>query len=203
MLGKTHRATGLALFTAILAQEVTHDTVAVKTNPILNGLYQIVAKPIANFLDLHYATPADAYKFLLLAVIYSYVLKWALDLPDIDSKESYLGRYVPFIEDTIGHRTIFHTIFPVLLLSGVVFVTAGFYQRIAILVTAGYLFHLIEDAYSLIGINWFLIPTHHRFKPFRYSVDGPFEKITYYASLILIGVFILVMAVTLSPSILR
>lgn len=193
MLGKTHRSTGMAVYLSVLTQELVHNEPIVKQNVILSTLYTTFVAPITHALGLTYVNPNDLYKFLFFALVYGFALWYALVLPDVDSKNSILGRHVPFIEDTVGHRTIFHSLVPIVLLVGLSVITSGLPRNIATVVTAGYLFHLIEDAWSVSGINWFVIPMRHKFKAMRYEVGGLFETVVYYLSIALNVVMVAVM----------
>jgi len=92
----------------------------------------------------------DASIFQLL--IYVLLFAFGSLLPDIDSEESALGRYVPFISRVIPHRTITHTIWAVALLAGI----AWAFGSIGWLALAlGYTLHIIQDTFSRQGICWF------------------------------------------------
>lgn len=86
-------------------------------------------------------------------------------LPDIDSKKSKLGRFVPFVEDLLGHRTITHTIWVVLLL----FIGAYFSGSLFIWMTAfGYFFHVVQDSFSKQGVAW-LYPLGEGYRSYGYA----------------------------------
>ena len=71
-------------------------------------------------------------------------------VPDADHPESMIGRwiYIP-----VGHRGILHSIWPVLLL---LFIGLGpAYLRPFVFFSAGYMAHLICDAFSASGVKFF------------------------------------------------
>ena len=115
--------------------------------------------------------------------------------PDIDSRRSLIGRYVPFVEDILGHRTITHTLWVV----GVLIAINIFFPGPFIFAfTAGYILHLIEDGWSKQGIIWFYpltgqyktyssgasIKTGKRLAFQTYSTGGTFETIVFVLSLV-------------------
>lgn len=96
-------------------------------------------------------------------------------LPDIDSKSSILGRYVPWVQDTVGHRTITHTIWIVALLFGLAF---WLEFTVVWMIAIGYTLHIVQDSFSVQGINWFW-PLGKGFHVRLYRVGGLFEDIIY------------------------
>ena len=87
------------------------------------------------------------------------ILILASSFPDIDSDKSKIGRKFPIFSKLInlffGHRGIFHSIFPPLILLFAFWYFNLFYIGLAIFI--GYLTHLIADSITLEGIN-FLYP---------------------------------------------
>lgn len=190
MLGKTHRITGMAVYTGLLVQSTSQVHTFNESMFLTRVLDEAFTTPVLKFLrltQLRDPTPTGAAlaQYLLMTVLYGIVIYYALVLPDIDSKNSTLGRYVPFIEDTIGHRTLFHSIVPLLGLIAASIFTSGLIQVLLTLTTSAYAFHLIEDAYSLQGINWFIFPIKTKWSKYRYRVDGGFEHIVFYIATII------------------
>ena len=190
MLGKTHRITGIALYTGLLVQATDPVHSFNQSNIVFKFIDNTITTPILGFLHLTqirsgHIVGSDIAQFTLMAICYGVVLYYGLVLPDVDSSKSALGRHVPFIEDTIGHRTLFHSIVPVILLVLATIFTSGLLQIIIGLISISYLFHLIEDAYSLQGINWFVFPLKTKWSKFRYRVDGAFEHVVFYIAWIL------------------
>lgn len=72
-------------------------------------------------------------------------------LPDIDSESSLLGRHVHL---PVGHRTITHSIWPVVLLFVFSWVTDGILAGLFTALLFGYLTHLVADALGRAGICW-------------------------------------------------
>lgn len=114
-------------------------------------------------------------------------------LPDIDSEESTLGRYVPFISKAIPHRTITHTIWAVLLIGGISWYAGSIY---GVALTAGYALHILQDSFSKQGIAWFYpiggydkfgsgaVMKKGRRKPkFAYKTGGTGETVLFYSSI--------------------
>lgn len=185
MLGKTHRITGIAAYTGLLMQATRPVHTFNQSNVILKTLDSYITTPVLDFLHLtqlrgSHVTGASIAQFMMMAMVYGVILSYGLVLPDVDSKNSTLGRYLPFIEDTVGHRTIFHSIFVVIALGLISFMTSGLLQVVFALLTASYYFHLVEDAYSLQGINWIVFPVKRRWAKYRYKVDGAFEHVVFY-----------------------
>lgn len=78
-------------------------------------------------------------------------------LPDLDSRQSYLGRLVPplssWLEHRFGHRTLTHALIPqVLVLTAAWFLLpTGFFIALA----AGWLSHSLADMLTKSGVCWF------------------------------------------------
>ena len=92
-------------------------------------------------------------------IYFMIILVLASSFPDIDSDKSKIGRRFPIFSKLInlffGHRGIFHSIFPPLILLFTFWYFDLFYIGLAIFI--GYLTHLIADSITLEGIN-FLYP---------------------------------------------
>lgn len=144
MLGKTHAITttstgllglyGLYQATQTVSTEAWYSSVLYKSVDILGLDFDLVGFPL-----------------VLALVICTLGLLFGSLLPDVDSKRSILGRFVPFVEEIIGHRTYTHTVWVVLLLSGL-----AYYVNVTFLwmVVIGYSAHIIQDSFSVQGIDW-------------------------------------------------
>jgi|SRR3989344_1747874 len=92
-------------------------------------------------------------------LIFIFILTISSSFPDIDSDKSKIGRRFPIISKLInllfGHRGIFHSIFPPLIVLSISLYFNLFYIGLAIFI--GYLTHLIADSITIEGIN-FLYP---------------------------------------------
>lgn len=115
--------------------------------------------------------------------------------PDIDTPTSTIGKYFPFVGSIIGHRTVTHTIWAVLLLGGLTWYFSSIYL---LAFTVGYTLHIIEDSFSRQGIAWFypVVGGYNTFgsgavmkqgrKPgkFAYHTGGTGEEVFFYASIV-------------------
>lgn len=119
-------------------------------------------------------------------------------LPDIDSEESTLGRYVPFISRVIPHRTITHTIWAVIALVCLAWYADSVYLYALAL---GYAVHIAEDSFSKQGICWFYpvlgkydtfgsgaVKKRGRKTTFAYKTGGTGETAAFYGA---VGVHVL------------
>jgi membrane-bound metal-dependent hydrolase YbcI (DUF457 family) len=100
-------------------------------------------------------------------------------LPDIDCKDSRVGRLVPFISVPIqalfGHRGALHS----LLASGALLYVALFFGfPWALSLTFGYVSHLIGDACTKSGVNFFWPLTKRYRVPFTPARNGVLETLT-------------------------
>lgn len=141
--------------------------------------YLDITQKLLPFVGIDFTKTGFSF-LLMLVIIYSGLLLGSL-LPDVDSATSILGRYVPFIESIFGHRTYFHTLWVV----GVLTLLSYNVNYLFIWsVSFGYLSHLIQDSFSILGINWFYpLPKRPHFGLYR--VGSVSESIFYYAMLIL------------------
>ena len=98
---------------------------------------------ILNFLQV-----SNKYLFLVLVPLIALI-------PDIDMHKSKVGKKAgflsKFIEFIFGHRGIFHTVYPAILL----FILFYFlnYRLIAFAFLVGYLSHLLIDGLTVSGVN--------------------------------------------------
>lgn len=106
-------------------------------------------------------------------------------LPDIDEKNSILGRFNPFAS-LIKHRTITHTLWMALLIS-IIFLIIGMHSPFCWGIILGYWAHLIEDSFSRKGISW-LYPfiSHKHNNHYGYITGGIFEKIVVFMAFLFI-----------------
>lgn len=114
--------------------------------------------------------------------------------PDIDTPTSTIGKYFPFVGSIIGHRTVTHTIWALLLLSAA---TWYFDSVLLLAFTAGYTLHIIQDSFSRQGIAWFypVLGGYNTFGsgavmkqgrkpgPLAYHTGGTGEEIAFYVSI--------------------
>lgn len=106
-------------------------------------------------------------------------------LPDIDSETSTIGKYITPISRAIPHRTITHSIWPVLLMAG----AAWYFESIYLLSLAlGYTLHVAEDSFSRQGIRWFYPIPNLRMKngrsfPLAYETGGFGESLVFFAAI--------------------
>ena len=109
----------------------------------------------SSLIALKFLNVSNPYLFLLIACFVSL-------LPDIDNKDSKLGKKVKFISFFFEHRGILHTIFPPILL----FILFSYlnYNLFALAVLIGYLSHILIDGLTLEGINFL-----HPISSFRIS----------------------------------
>lgn len=78
-------------------------------------------------------------------------------LPDLDSRQSYIGRIVPplssWIGNRFGHRTITHALLPQLLLLTLAWLLLPTGYLIAL--AAGWVSHSVADMMTKSGVCWF------------------------------------------------
>lgn len=145
LLGRTHvittTATGLSGLYALYYAEQTLE-LTTRTGLIVHSFAEIIG------FDF-YSKDFSMFLFLIISVL---GLVIGALLPDIDSKNSILGRYVPFIQDIFGHRTITHTIWVVL---GLFIINYFFGNTFTWMISIGYLLHIIQDSFSRQGVDWF------------------------------------------------
>ncbi len=77
-------------------------------------------------------------------------------LPDLDSRQSYIGRLVPplssWIGNRFGHRTLTHALLPQLLVLAIAWflLPTGYFIALA----AGWISHSVADMMTLTGVCW-------------------------------------------------
>src|SRR3989338_1951584 len=84
---------------------------------------------------------------LFSQIIFCIILLASTSLPDIDTKDSKISRKIPILPSILSifttHRGIIHSIYPVIILSAILYPYNSFYTLAFII---GYLSHLILDA---------------------------------------------------------
>jgi inner membrane protein len=118
------------------------------------------------------------YSFQLALILLSF--SFGTVLPDIDSEDSTIGKYIKPISRLIPHRTITHTIWAVLAIAGLAWSFESIYFFALAL---GYAVHIAEDSFSKQGIRWFYPIPAFRFKrwrfPFAYETGGFAESMMF------------------------
>ena len=124
-------------------------------------------------------------------IIFCVILLTSTSLPDIDTKDSKISRKIPILPSLLSiftvHRGIIHSIYPVIILSVVLYQYNGFYTFAFII---GYSSHLILDALTLQGVNFF-----HPFAQFHvkgFIKTGSIFELILFISLIAISAFLAV-----------
>jgi len=110
---------------------------------------------LASIFAANFLHPSNFLLFILIACFVALI-------PDIDNRDSKLGKHVKFISKIFNHRGILHTVFPPIGLF-LLFNYLG-YNLIGLAVLIGYLSHILIDAFTPEGINFL-----HPFTSFRIS----------------------------------
>lgn len=101
-------------------------------------------------------------------------------LPDIDTPKSFLGRFVKPLGWISRHRGFFHSIYPAIGISLLLY----FYKKdAAIFAFLGYMSHLVLDALNHQGVGFFYPVSKFRVKGILKS-GGIGDKVIFAASLI-------------------
>ncbi|MBS3163285.1 metal-dependent hydrolase [Candidatus Woesearchaeota archaeon] len=110
---------------------------------------------MASLVSAKYLHPSSLVLFIFVACFVSLV-------PDIDNRDSKIGKHVKFISKIFDHRGILHTIFPPIGL----FLLFNYlsYNLLGIAALVGYSSHILIDAFTPEGINFL-----HPFTTFRVS----------------------------------
>lgn len=163
MMGKEHMIVNSAIVTTVGC--VCHE-ILLSSNHIC---YDIVSKVIDYFY------PMGLYSRLFLPWTFALFLAMLLGtvLPDIDSKNSILGRYIYI---PLQHRTWTHTFWIVALLF-----VLGLRWSLIGGVFVGYFLHLCIDAVSAAGICWFYPIQKYRKYPSGAFVAKNHKMKLYYA----------------------
>lgn len=183
MLGKTHLSVGLGVFGSV----VLSDLMLTETPRLFDA--SVVNHPWRLTWQILLLTGAVAIGSLL---------------PDIDSKNSMLGRYVSLVEDMFGHRRFIHTIWFVFLLTfGLYFYNQGLSLTSWFFLWA-VSFHLFLDWLSRGGLDWIYpfgegyktyasgASIYKGYRPKLYRVGGTGESVIFRLSLCL-NAFLVVM----------
>lgn len=121
--------------------------------------------------------------FVLIAVISS-------SLPDIDTTRSWIGRRLKIIsymlELAFKHRTLTHSIWPILLFGFIFYLNNMKIITFGLLV--GYSSHLLLDSFTIQGIQP-LYPVRYKIKGI-FKTGGIFEKIIFYSMVILTIIYL-------------
>ena len=100
-------------------------------------------------LYLNYAEVQNRFLFILFVLLGS-------ALPDIDTSSSKLGSKIwplsKLIEIFLGHRGIFHSIWLIILIPGIVYLYIGKIYGIAMFI--GYFSHVLMDGFTKKGVNF-------------------------------------------------
>jgi inner membrane protein len=113
-------------------------------------------------------------------------------LPDIDEPKSKVGRKAPILSHGIklffGHRGITHTLLASIIVGSLLFYfSKGFPSPLAIGLTIGYLFHILEDALSIEGVPLLFPITKKHFGIPIYRTGGLREYVILVVTLLWIG----------------
>ena len=118
------------------------------------------------------------YSFELVCILLVFAL--GAVLPDIDSEDSTLGKYIKPVSRLIPHRTITHTLWIVLVLGVAVWSLESVYL---LALTLGYALHILEDSFSSQGIRWlYPVPVKGR-SPFTYETGGFGETVMFLSAI--------------------
>lgn len=117
-------------------------------------------------------------------------------IPDIDHPDSKVGRkfnrIATFVHKRFGHRTMTHNALFVLFWFGLSYLSFLFNVKwlttLFVYLAIGVYLHLLVDAYSISGINWFypIIKRRKRRRVLKYKSGGFFEQVWLFLMLIVI-----------------
>ncbi len=124
-------------------------------------------------------------------IIFCVILLTSTSLPDIDTKDSKISRKIPILPSILSlfttHRGIIHSIYPIILISAILYPYSSFYTFAFII---GYLSHLVLDALTIQGINFL-----HPFAQFHvkgFIKTGSILELIFFICLIAITFFLAV-----------
>lgn len=144
-----------------------------KTHVVFGLLFSLI---VAKFLEIS----NDLLLFILISCV-------AAVFPDIDNSDATQEKRHKLLTKIFQHRGFMHTIFPPMIISGIIWYIG--YPIIAIAILTGYFSHLLIDAFTKMGINFL-----HPFSTFRIAgfikTGGILEFILF---LILVGLNIFYM----------
>ncbi|MGX1195829.1 metal-dependent hydrolase [Metabacillus sp. SLBN-84] len=121
------------------------------------------------------------YAFNLSLILFSFALGTVL--PDIDSEDSTIGKYIKPVSRLIPHRTITHTVWAILLVAGLAWVLESVHLAA---LAIGYAVHIAEDSFSEQGIRWlYPVPARKskRRRPFVYETGGLAETVMLFTAI--------------------
>ncbi len=128
---------------------------------------------------------------LFSQIIFCVILLTSTSLPDIDTKDSKISRKIPILPSLISlftiHRGIIHSIYPIILISAILYPYSSFYTLAFII---GYLSHLVLDALTIQGVNFL-----HPFAQFHlkgFIKTGSILELILFITLIAITLFLAV-----------
>lgn len=154
--------------------------VLLRIGGVRSRVVQVVSMVIGS-VSLYFIAEGS-YPLTITMVFLSFALGSVL--PDIDSEDSTIGKYIKPISRAIPHRTITHTIWAVLLLGGLAWVFESIHLAA---LTLGYFIHIVQDSFSDKGIRWFYPVPKLDIKRLRsllsYEVGGLGETIVFIASI--------------------
>ena len=184
MNGKHHIATGIAT-AVIIDTGIKFMTSKLEITNIFQAYHDFIFKTPTLETDADIVISSISYLFFAALFITGCLL------PDIDSKESMLGRYIHL---PIEHRTWTHSIWGLIILA-----VASFYIPYIFWLFYGCFLHIFYDSLSRCGICWFYpfsqyktYPTGAKIKKghfiYLYRTNNISEKITA-ACIIAISIF--------------
>ena len=136
---------------------------------------------LTSIFAVKFLHPSSVLLFIFIACFVSLI-------PDIDNRDSKIGKHVKFISKIFDHRGILHTIFPPI---GLFFLFNYLsYNLLGIAALVGYLSHILIDAFTPEGINFLHPLTSFRISGFIRA--GGFMEIVLFLLLTGFDVFYLV-----------
>jgi len=104
---------------------------------------------LVGLLSLNYLNVPSTYLFIIMVC-------FASALPDIDESDSRIGRKLrplsTIIEKVFGHRNIFHSIFPLILIF-IIFFYVLKWNVAGVAFLLGYSSHLFTDMFTYMGVG--------------------------------------------------
>ncbi|EEO6565836.1 metal-dependent hydrolase [Listeria monocytogenes] len=93
-------------------------------------------------------------------------------LPDIDEPNSFIGRRITIIPNIVkiifGHRGMTHTLLATMLF---VYLAIEFPNEFTKMLALGYFLHIVEDTFSVNGVQWFAPITAKKIA-FKWYITG-------------------------------
>lgn len=134
---------------------------------------------LVGLISLSFIEVSNKFLYLLFVLLGSL-------LPDLDKRKSFMANKVKFsylIEKILGHRRIFHSIFPIIVL----YFLFVYYLRLKVMgygIIIGYGSHLLIDSLNVKGVG-FLNPVFDKRVRWKIKTGGIFEYFLFGVSLIL------------------